>query len=121
MQGHHLCLGSRLHRGRQHGKSTIDKIFAFCLALIEHLQGAIIGQPLGDELRKAYGRDLAIEGIDYAALLSTNYLPGGTDLASELMMRNTLQDVNRRCPSAVIVVGGYSYVSYFVCNFFFLN
>ncbi|USP78208.1 carbohydrate esterase family 5 protein [Curvularia clavata] len=70
--------------------------------------GSIIGQPLGDELRRAYGRDLAIEGIDYAALLSTNYLPGGTDLASELMMRNTLQDINRKCPSAIIVVGGYS-------------
>jgi cutinase len=70
--------------------------------------GAIIGQPLGDELRREYGRDLAIEGIDYAALLSTNYLPGGTDLASELMMRNTLQDINRKCPSAIIVCGGYS-------------
>ncbi|KAL6158226.1 hypothetical protein ACJBU6_04025 [Exserohilum turcicum] len=70
--------------------------------------GAIIGQPLGDELRREYGSDLAIEGIDYAALLSTNYLPGGTDLVSERMMRDVLEDVNRQCPSAIIVCGGYS-------------
>lgn len=71
-------------------------------------QGSVIGQPLGDELRKAYGRDLAIEGVDYAALLSTNYLPGGTDLAAELEMRGILQDINRQCPQTVIVCGGYS-------------
>jgi cutinase len=63
---------------------------------------------LGDELRKEYGRDLQIEGIDYAALLSTNYLPGGTDLASELMMRAVLNNIHKRCPDAVIVAGGYS-------------
>ncbi|KNG45793.1 carbohydrate esterase family 5 protein [Stemphylium lycopersici] len=70
--------------------------------------GSIIGQPLGDELRREYGRDLAIEGVDYAALLSTNYLPGGTDLISEREMRGVLEDINRQCPSAVIVCGGYS-------------
>ncbi|CAI6340715.1 unnamed protein product [Periconia digitata] len=70
--------------------------------------GTIIGQPLGDELRKEYGRDLQIEGIDYAALTSTNFLPGGTDLVSEVMMRNTLNDVHSRCPDAVMLVGGYS-------------
>lgn len=118
MQGRHLRLGSRLHRGRQYGKLRVDVVFTFGLVLTENSQGAIIGQPLGDELRKEYGRDLAIEGIDYAALLSTNYLPGGTDLASELMMRNTLQDINRRCPSAIIVCGGYSYVSSFSTDIF---
>ncbi|KAJ4303534.1 hypothetical protein N0V90_002430 [Kalmusia sp. IMI 367209] len=71
-------------------------------------QGTIIGQPLGDELRKQYGQDLQIEGVDYAALLSTNYLPGGTDLAAELEMRGILNDIHDRCPEAVIVTGGYS-------------
>ncbi|KAI4941017.1 hypothetical protein J4E91_011010 [Alternaria rosae] len=70
--------------------------------------GSIIGQPLGDELRREYGDDLAIEGVDYAALLSTNYLPGGTDLVSEREMRGILEDINRQCPSAIIVCGGYS-------------
>ncbi|KAI4922693.1 hypothetical protein J4E90_001126 [Alternaria incomplexa] len=70
--------------------------------------GSIIGQPLGDELRREYGDDLAIEGVDYAALLSTNYLPGGTDLVSEREMRGILEDINSQCPSAVIVCGGYS-------------
>jgi cutinase len=63
---------------------------------------------LGDELRKAFGRDLAIEGVDYEALLSTNYLPGGTSLVAELEMRGILQDINRQCPNAIIVCGGYS-------------
>ena len=71
-------------------------------------QGTVVGQPLGDQLRREYGSDLQIEGVDYAALLSTNYLPGGTDLAAELEMRGILNDVHRRCPSAVIVAGGYS-------------
>ncbi|KAG9201208.1 hypothetical protein G6514_005937 [Epicoccum nigrum] len=70
--------------------------------------GSIIGQPLGDELRREYGSDLAIEGVDYAALLSTNYLPGGTDILAELEMRGILEDINRRCPASVIVCGGYS-------------
>ncbi|KAI4643536.1 hypothetical protein J4E93_006546 [Alternaria ventricosa] len=70
--------------------------------------GSIIGQPLGDELRREYGDDLAIEGVDYAALLSTNYLPGGTDLVSEREMRGILEDINSQCPSAIIVCGGYS-------------
>lgn len=70
--------------------------------------GTVIGQPLGDELRSEFGSDLQIEGVDYAALLSTNYLPGGTDLAAELEMRGILNDVHRRCPNAVIVTGGYS-------------
>lgn len=72
------------------------------------VQGSIIGQPLGDELRREYGSDLAIEGVDYAALLSTNYLPGGTDIVAERAMRGVLEDINRQCPSAVIVCGGYS-------------
>lgn len=113
MQRNHLRLGSRLYRGRQHGKPIIKKgVYLFRLVLTtKNLQGSIIGQPLGDELRRAYGSNLAIEGIDYAALLSTNYLPGGTDLASELMMRTILERINSRCPSAIIVCGGYSYVS----------
>jgi cutinase len=49
--------------------------------------------------------------VDYAALLSTNYLPGGTDILAELEMRGILEDINRRCPASVIVCGGYSYVS----------
>ena len=72
--------------------------------------GSGAGQPLGDELRREYGSDLAIEGVDYAALLSTNYLPGGTDIVAELEMRGILEDINRRCPASVIVCGGYSYV-----------
>jgi len=71
-------------------------------------KGSVIGQPLGDELRKEYGRDLQIEGVEYAALVSTNYLPGGTSLAAELEMRGVLEDIHDRCPNAIILAGGYS-------------
>ncbi|ORY01568.1 cutinase [Clohesyomyces aquaticus] len=70
--------------------------------------GAIIGMPLGDELRKKYGRDLQIEGISYKADLAPNYLPGGTDRESWGMMKSTLEKVNQRCPTAKVVAGGYS-------------
>ena len=62
-------------------------------------------------LRREYGRDLAIEGTDYAALFSANLLPGGTDMLAAGEMQDILEDVNRRCPASVIVCGGYSYVS----------
>ncbi|KAF2745931.1 carbohydrate esterase family 5 protein [Sporormia fimetaria CBS 119925] len=71
--------------------------------------GTVIGPPLSDGLKNIFGRtNVATEGIDYAALVSTNVLPGGTDLISELRMRNTLEDMARRCPNSVIVTGGYS-------------
>ncbi|PVH97877.1 carbohydrate esterase family 5 protein, partial [Periconia macrospinosa] len=70
--------------------------------------GSIIGQPLGDVLRREYGGDLMIEGIDYPATLSANFLPGGTDRASATLMRNTFTDINIRCPNSVVLAGGYS-------------
>lgn len=77
-------------------------------AFTHRCQGTVVGQPLGDELRKEYGSDLQIEGVDYAALLSTNYLPGGTDLAAEVEMKGILNNIHKRCPEAIILTGGYS-------------
>lgn len=45
---------------------------------------------------------------DYAALVGTNALPGGTDAASERMMATTLTNMASKCPDSTIVVGGYS-------------
>ncbi|KAL5418039.1 hypothetical protein PMIN03_001275 [Paraphaeosphaeria minitans] len=99
-------MGSRFDRVGQYGKSYAS--YAAVARFVHDIQGTVIGPPLGNELRKEYGQDLQIEGINYAALLSTNYLPGGTDLVAELEMRGILNDINRRCPQAVIVSGGYS-------------
>lgn len=51
---------------------------------------------------------MATEGIDYAALLSTNFLPGGADYAGIAEMKDLLNQAATRCPASKIVVGGYS-------------
>jgi cutinase len=51
---------------------------------------------------------VAVEGVNYAALLSTNYLPGGTDAVSEAAMRTLINLANTKCPNAQILTGGYS-------------
>lgn len=51
---------------------------------------------------------VATEGINYAAALAPNALPGGTDAASKDLMKQTLQDMASKCPDSIIVAGGYS-------------
>lgn len=60
-------------------------------------------------MKQAFGRDaVATEGIDYAATIGTNVLPGGTDRASTRLMQDTLTAMAAQCPDSVIVAGGYS-------------
>jgi cutinase len=71
--------------------------------------GSIIGPDLARALGRRLGtRDLTVQGVNYAALLSTNYLPGGTDLISENEMKSMLRLADTKCPNAQIVVSGYS-------------
>lgn len=73
------------------------------------MKGTIVGPPTSDGLKRIFGStNVRTEGIDYAALLSTNALPGGTDSRSKRLMQDTLNDMHRRCPDSVIVTGGYS-------------
>jgi cutinase len=51
---------------------------------------------------------VAVEGVNYAALLSTNYLPGGTDAVSASAMKTLINLADTKCPSSQIVAGGYS-------------
>jgi cutinase len=72
-------------------------------------QGTVVGPPTSDGLKSALGANaVATEGIDYAALISTNVLPGGTDAVSKNLMKTTLQDMASQCPDSVIIAGGYS-------------
>jgi cutinase len=72
-------------------------------------QGTVVGPPTSDGLKKAFGADkVATEGIDYAALINTNALPGGTDAASQKLMSDTLTSMATKCPDSIIVAGGYS-------------
>lgn len=68
-----------------------------------------MGPPTSDGLKKAFGNDaVATEGIDYAAAVGTNALPGGTDRLSTRLMTDTLTSMASKCPDSVIVAGGYS-------------
>ncbi|KAH8169207.1 cutinase domain-containing protein [Sarocladium implicatum] len=72
--------------------------------------GTVVGPGLKRALERRLprGQTLTTQGVDYAALLSTNYLPGGTDSRSEQEMKDMLELANTKCPNAKIVVSGYS-------------
>ena len=73
-------------------------------------QGSTVGPPTGEGLKRAFGgNNVAVEGIDYAAALSTNFLPGGADPAGIREMRDLFVDASAKCPNAVLVGGGYRY------------
>jgi len=72
-------------------------------------QGSTVGPPTGEGLKRAFGSsNVAVEGIDYAALLSTNFNIGGADFAGIREMEDLLDRAAARCPTSQIVVGGYS-------------
>lgn len=99
--------------GLRLGLSCGDVVFIFARGSTEvGNMGSIIGPDLARALdrRLPIGQDLTIQGVNYAALLSTNYLPGGTDLASENEMKTMLRLAHTKCPSAKIVVSGYRLV-----------
>ncbi|KAB5572160.1 cutinase-domain-containing protein [Coniochaeta sp. 2T2.1] len=71
--------------------------------------GSTVGPPTSNGIKSAFGvTNVATEGIDYAALLSTNFLPGGADLAGIAEMRDLLNQAASKCPSSKLVVAGYS-------------
>lgn len=62
-------------------------------------------------MKQAFGgNSVAVEGIDYAALLSTNFLPGGADPAGVSEMKALFVDAASKCPNSILVGGGYRYV-----------
>lgn len=68
-----------------------------------------VGLPTSNGLKQAFGATkVATEGIDYAASIGTNGLPGGTDARSKNLMKDTLTAMASKCPNSVIVTGGYS-------------
>ncbi|KAI8633560.1 cutinase [Xylariaceae sp. FL1651] len=87
-----------------------DIIFIFARGSTEPgNMGIVVGPGVADQLKLRLGETrVAVEGVDYAALLSTNYLPGGTDAASEEAMKTLLNLANTKCPDSQILTGGYS-------------
>ncbi|KAK6347887.1 hypothetical protein TWF718_005707 [Orbilia javanica] len=71
--------------------------------------GSTVGPPTARGLKQAFGdSNVAVEGIDYAALLSTNFLPGGADLAGIAEMKSLFNEAATKCPNSILVGGGYS-------------
>jgi cutinase len=72
-------------------------------------QGAVVGPDTGRILKSLLGSsNVAVQGIDYPALLSTNFLPGGADLGGIATMRNLLTRAASECPNSKLLAGGYS-------------
>lgn len=97
--------------GLVRGGSCGDVVLIFARGSTEiGNMGTIVGPGLGRALdRRLVGRDLTIQGVNYAAALAPNYLPGGTDAASEAEMKKMLRLAHTKCPNADIVVSGYRY------------
>ncbi|KZM21488.1 Cutinase [Ascochyta rabiei] len=71
--------------------------------------GTVVGPPTSNGLKKEFGANaVATEGINYAATVGTNVIPGGTDTASKKLMQDTLKSMAQKCPDSIIVAGGYS-------------
>ncbi|KAI0533118.1 cutinase [Xylaria digitata] len=87
-----------------------DIIFIFARGSTEiGNMGTIVGPGVANRLRRRVGSSrVAVQGVNYAALIPTNYLPGGTDAASEAAMKGLLNLTHTKCPNSQIVTGGYS-------------
>lgn len=66
-----------------------------------------LGPLLSSGLKSRF-RSVAVEGVDYAAGLATNDLPGGADPAGTREMRRLVILAASRCPRSAVLVGGYS-------------
>ncbi|KAG4441722.1 hypothetical protein IFR05_002801 [Cadophora sp. M221] len=67
------------------------------------------GPPTAQSLKDIYGcENIAVEGIDYGALVETNFLPGGADPAEALAMHDLIIDAASRCPHSSLLIGAYS-------------
>ncbi|WYZ35217.1 hypothetical protein EsH8_I_001493 [Colletotrichum jinshuiense] len=69
--------------------------------------GTICGPQTANNV-KANFNSVAVEGVDYAAGLATNTLPGGADPKGIAEMKRLIGKANTDCPNSMLVVGGYS-------------
>ncbi|KAH7133817.1 cutinase [Dactylonectria macrodidyma] len=70
--------------------------------------GTVVGPDLADNLKEAFPGQVAVQGVDYAALISTNFVAGGADPKGISEMQSILSDAISQCPNSTIVTGGYS-------------
>ncbi|ETS80891.1 hypothetical protein PFICI_08420 [Pestalotiopsis fici W106-1] len=87
-----------------------DVIFIFSRGSTETgNMGTVIGPEVANGLKTSLGDSaVAAQGVDYAAALDTNFLPGGADPDGIATMVSLLNQAASQCPDAKIVTGGYS-------------
>lgn len=100
--------------GLKQGNTCGDVVLIFARGSTEAgNMGVIIGPPLKRAVERRLGaKTLTTQGVDYAALVAPNTLPGGTDAISEAEMKKMLRLANTKCPNAQILVAGYRLVFY---------
>ncbi|KAL0935955.1 cutinase 1-like protein 1 [Colletotrichum truncatum] len=69
--------------------------------------GTICGPQTANGVKASF-KSVAVEGVDYAAGLATNTLPGGADPKGIAEMKRLIAKANTDCPNSMLVVGGYS-------------
>jgi len=67
-----------------------------------------LGPDLKSGLNRNLNRDFALQGIEYAADLASNFLEKGTSDRAIREMVSVLTEMAEDCPNAKLVVGGYS-------------
>jgi cutinase len=101
-------VGSRASEFTDGGCRDIIMIFARGSGEIGDM-GTVVGPPTANGLKTRFGADrVAVEGVEYAARIGTNALPGGTDRASIAEMQGLIESAASQCPDSALVVGGYS-------------
>lgn len=89
-------------------RSCLNPHFPYSTLDPDDPQGTIVGPDVADNLKEEFPGQVAVQGVDYAALLSTNFLPGGTGDEGIVEMKSLLSDSMSQCPDSIIVAGGYS-------------
>ncbi|KAK2054403.1 cutinase [Colletotrichum caudatum] len=69
--------------------------------------GTVCGPSTANNVKAKFS-SVAVEGVDYAAALATNALPGGADPLGVAEMKRLIAKANSECPDSKLVVGGYS-------------
>ncbi|KAI9172124.1 putative cutinase 1 [Paramyrothecium foliicola] len=101
-------VGSTANEFTEGGCKPVIMLFARGSTEIGNM-GTVCGPPTAQGIKANFGADqVAVEGIEYGALLSTNFLPGGADPRGIQQMQTLIAKANTECPDSKLVVGGYS-------------
>ena len=103
-----IQVGITAHDFIDHGCRDIVVLFARGSLEAGNL-GTICGPATAQGLKDRFGADkVAVEGIEYKALLESNYSPGGADPGGISEMKRLIANVTDNCPGSMLLVGGYS-------------